>query len=49
MALKYCDKHNQVGYLLKPHESAGYEQIVDFLRGSYIRYALTHNPTVYDS
>ncbi|GJZ21010.1 hypothetical protein Tco_0558049 [Tanacetum coccineum] len=47
--LKYCDKHNQVGFLKKPNESAGFEQIVDFLRGSNLRYALTHNPTIYDS
>ncbi|GJX72148.1 putative reverse transcriptase domain-containing protein [Tanacetum coccineum] len=48
-SLKYCDKHNQVGFLKKPEESAGFAEIVDFLRGSHIRYALTHNPTVYDS
>ncbi|GJT06891.1 hypothetical protein Tco_0841353 [Tanacetum coccineum] len=42
--LKYCDKHNQVGFLLKPTESAGYTEIVDFLRRSKLRYALTHNP-----
>ncbi|GJV65041.1 hypothetical protein Tco_1475869 [Tanacetum coccineum] len=47
--LKYCDKHNQVGFLKKPNESAGFEQIVDFLRGSNLRYALTYNPTIYDS
>ncbi|GKA41532.1 hypothetical protein Tco_0734192 [Tanacetum coccineum] len=32
--LKYCDKHNQVGFLRKPDESAGFAEIVDFLRGS---------------
>ncbi|GJS10803.1 hypothetical protein Tco_0367599 [Tanacetum coccineum] len=47
--LKYCDKHNQVGFLLKPTESAGYIEIVDFLRRSKLRYALTHNPPIYDS
>ncbi|GKA34500.1 hypothetical protein Tco_0720929 [Tanacetum coccineum] len=47
--LKYCDKHNQVGFLFKPAESAGYTEIVDFLRRSKLRYALTHNPPVYDS
>ncbi|GJR37480.1 hypothetical protein Tco_1213164 [Tanacetum coccineum] len=47
--LKYCDKHNQVGFLLKPAESAGYTEIVDFLRRSKLRYALTHNPPIYDS
>ncbi|GJV31962.1 hypothetical protein Tco_1392362 [Tanacetum coccineum] len=47
--LKYCDKHNQVGFLCKPDESAGFAEIVDFLRGSHLRYALTSNPTIYDS
>ncbi|GKA31752.1 hypothetical protein Tco_0718057 [Tanacetum coccineum] len=47
--LKYCDKHNQVGFLHKPDESAGFAEIVDFLRGSNLRYALTTNPTIYDS
>ncbi|GJW28295.1 putative ribonuclease H-like domain-containing protein, partial [Tanacetum coccineum] len=46
---KYCDKHNQVGFLRKPDESAGFAEIVDFLRGSNLRYALTANPTIYDS
>ncbi|GKC67695.1 hypothetical protein Tco_1100293, partial [Tanacetum coccineum] len=46
---KYCDKHNQVGFLRKPDESAGFAEIVDFLRGSNLRYALTTNPTIYDS
>ncbi|GJU79312.1 hypothetical protein Tco_1276382 [Tanacetum coccineum] len=47
--LKYCDKHNQVGFLFKPTESAGYTEIVDFLRSSKLRYALTNNPPIYDS
>ncbi|GJX52634.1 hypothetical protein Tco_0281003 [Tanacetum coccineum] len=34
---KYCDKHNQVGVLRKPDESAGFAEIVDFLRGSNLR------------
>ncbi|GKA32630.1 RNA-directed DNA polymerase, eukaryota, partial [Tanacetum coccineum] len=41
--------HNQVGFLFKPAESAGYTEIVDFLRSSKLRYALTHNPPIYDS
>ncbi|GJW83523.1 hypothetical protein Tco_0156668 [Tanacetum coccineum] len=40
---------NQVGFLKKPEESAGFAEIVDFLKGSHIRYALTHNPTIHDS
>ncbi|GJW84962.1 hypothetical protein Tco_0158107, partial [Tanacetum coccineum] len=47
--LKYCDKHNQVGFLRKPEESAGFAEIVDFLPGFNLRYALTSNPTIYDS
>ncbi|GJW12325.1 hypothetical protein Tco_1578152 [Tanacetum coccineum] len=47
--LKYCDKHNQVGFLRKPDESTGFAEIVDFLRGSNLRYALTANPPIYDS
>ncbi|GJU91297.1 hypothetical protein Tco_1303720 [Tanacetum coccineum] len=35
--LKYCDKHNQVGFLYKPAESADYTEIVDFLRRSKLR------------
>ncbi|GJR34119.1 ribonuclease H-like domain-containing protein [Tanacetum coccineum] len=40
---------NTVGFLRKPDESAGFAEIVDFLRGSNLRYALTSNPTIYDS
>ncbi|GJV49199.1 hypothetical protein Tco_1439411 [Tanacetum coccineum] len=47
--LKYCDKHNMVAFLKKPTESEGFTKIVDFLKGSSLRYALTHNPTIYDS
>ncbi|GJT12770.1 hypothetical protein Tco_0859812 [Tanacetum coccineum] len=48
-SMKYCDKHNQMGFLRKPDKSAGFAEIVDFLRGSNLRYALTHNPNIYDS
>ncbi|GJV20244.1 hypothetical protein Tco_1369264 [Tanacetum coccineum] len=48
-SMKYCDKHNQVGFLKKPKESTGFAEIVDFLKGSHIMYALTHNPTIHDS
>ncbi|GJU21644.1 hypothetical protein Tco_1154986 [Tanacetum coccineum] len=48
-SMKYCDKHNQVGLLKKPEESKGFAEIVDFLKGSTIRYSLTHNPTIPDS
>ncbi|GJX91182.1 hypothetical protein Tco_0344508 [Tanacetum coccineum] len=48
-SLKYNDKHNQVAFLKKPTESVGFHEIVDFLKATPLRYALTHNPTIYDS
>ncbi|GJY92359.1 hypothetical protein Tco_0508141 [Tanacetum coccineum] len=36
-SLKYCDKHNQVGFLKKPAESLWFAEIVDFLRSSHLR------------
>nr|GEV89460.1 aminoacyl-tRNA synthetase, class 1a, anticodon-binding [Tanacetum cinerariifolium] len=48
-ALRYRDEHNKVGYLLKPTGSDDYHQIIDFLRASHIRYALTHDPIIFDS
>ncbi|GJR66898.1 hypothetical protein Tco_0012963 [Tanacetum coccineum] len=47
--MTFVPKHNQVGFLKKPEGSAGFEQIVDFLKGTHIRYALEHNPTIYVS
>ncbi|GKD96112.1 hypothetical protein Tco_1380009 [Tanacetum coccineum] len=47
--LKYSDKHNMVAFLKKPNESMGFTEIVDFLKGTSLRYALSHNPTIYDS
>ncbi|GJV03325.1 hypothetical protein Tco_1336894 [Tanacetum coccineum] len=47
--MAFVPKHNQVGFLKKPEGSAGFEQIVDFLKGTHIRYALEHNPTIYVS
>ncbi|GJS28848.1 hypothetical protein Tco_0489468 [Tanacetum coccineum] len=41
-SMKYCDKHNQVGFLKKPEESAGFAEIVDFLKGSHIRTKSNH-------
>nr|GFA74586.1 xylulose kinase-1 [Tanacetum cinerariifolium] len=38
-----------VAFLEKPTESEGFEQIVDFLSTHTLRYALTVNPTIYDS
>ncbi|GKA42872.1 ribonuclease H-like domain-containing protein [Tanacetum coccineum] len=47
--LRYSNKHNMVAFLKKPNKSVGFTEIVDFLKGSSLRYALTHNPTIYDS
>ncbi|GJS36599.1 putative ribonuclease H-like domain-containing protein [Tanacetum coccineum] len=47
--LKYSDKHNMVAFLKKPNESVGFTEVVDFIKGTSLRYALTHNPTIYDS
>nr|GEU98024.1 synaptobrevin, longin-like domain protein [Tanacetum cinerariifolium] len=48
-ALQYKAEHNKVGYLLKPTGSDDYHNIIDFLRSSHIRYALTANPIIFDS
>ncbi|GJY28361.1 hypothetical protein Tco_0404128 [Tanacetum coccineum] len=47
--LQFADTHNLVAFLTKSAESEGFEQIVDFLNASSIRYALTVNPTIYTS
>ncbi|GJT51332.1 hypothetical protein Tco_0977489 [Tanacetum coccineum] len=47
--LKFAKAHNMVMFLEKPTESEGFEQIIDFLNASCIRYALTVNPIVYVS
>ncbi|GJU63198.1 hypothetical protein Tco_1245033 [Tanacetum coccineum] len=38
-----------VAFLKKPTETIGFTKIVDFLKGTSLRYALTHNSTIYDS
>ncbi|GJS49963.1 hypothetical protein Tco_0600084 [Tanacetum coccineum] len=47
--MDFCDKHNMVAFLQKPTGSEEFHQIVDFLAGSHIRYALTTNLTIYVS
>ncbi|GJR09867.1 hypothetical protein Tco_0792519 [Tanacetum coccineum] len=47
--LQLCDTHNMVAYLKKPERSEGFHQIVEFLKSSHIKYALTENPTIYES
>ncbi|GKB02776.1 hypothetical protein Tco_0830865 [Tanacetum coccineum] len=39
--LKFSETHNLVAFLDKPKESEGFEQIIDFLNASSIRYVLT--------
>ncbi|GKA02975.1 hypothetical protein Tco_0675756 [Tanacetum coccineum] len=48
-ALKFAKTHNMVAFLEKPSESEGFEQIIDFLNASTIKYVLIVNTTVYVS
>nr|GEV58654.1 hypothetical protein [Tanacetum cinerariifolium] len=41
MALTFADTHNMIAYLTKWDASEGFEQILDFLNASVIKYALT--------
>nr|GEU60749.1 hypothetical protein [Tanacetum cinerariifolium] len=45
--LAFCDYHNMVAILEKTEHNTDFHQIVDFLKASYIRYALTISPTIY--
>ncbi|GJZ41007.1 hypothetical protein Tco_0587893 [Tanacetum coccineum] len=47
--MDFCYKHNMVAFLQKLTGSKEFRQIVDFLAGSHIRYALTTNLTIYVS
>ncbi|GJX43658.1 putative reverse transcriptase domain-containing protein [Tanacetum coccineum] len=49
VAAASCYGQNMVAFLKKPQGSEDFHKIVDFLNGSYIRYALTKNPTIYIS
>nr|GEV82968.1 hypothetical protein [Tanacetum cinerariifolium] len=42
----FAKTHNLIAYLAKPAESEGFKQIIDFLNGSSVRYALTTSPTI---
>ncbi|GKB38338.1 hypothetical protein Tco_0883280 [Tanacetum coccineum] len=46
---KFAETYNLVAFLEKPKESNRFEDIIDFLNASSIKYALTVNPTVYES
>nr|GFC04877.1 hypothetical protein [Tanacetum cinerariifolium] len=45
----FADTHNVVAILEKSDASEGFAQIIDFLSGSYIHYALTVSPHIYIS
>nr|GEX11399.1 hypothetical protein [Tanacetum cinerariifolium] len=49
MSSLFADTHNVVAILEKLDAAEGFEQIINFLSGSYIHYALTVNPHIYIS
>nr|GEV83622.1 xylulose kinase-1 [Tanacetum cinerariifolium] len=49
MSFAFADTHNMVAILTKFEASKGFDQIIDFLNSSYIKYALTINPHIYVS
>nr|GFB78978.1 hypothetical protein [Tanacetum cinerariifolium] len=49
MTLTFAKTHNMIAYLTKSDASEGFNQIIDFLNGSSIKYALTVNPNIYVS
>nr|GFC98963.1 hypothetical protein [Tanacetum cinerariifolium] len=49
MSSAFADTHKVVAILTKFDASEGFDQILDFLNGSYIKYALTVNPHMYVS
>nr|GEZ65636.1 xylulose kinase-1 [Tanacetum cinerariifolium] len=49
MTLTFAETYNMVAYLTKSDVSEGFNQILDFLNGSSIKYALTVNPNIYVS
>ncbi|GJT25578.1 hypothetical protein Tco_0895515 [Tanacetum coccineum] len=46
---KFAKTHNVVTFLEKPIESDRFAEIIDFLKASYVHYALTVNPIIYTS
>nr|GEX12284.1 hypothetical protein [Tanacetum cinerariifolium] len=49
MALTFVDTHNMIAFLTKSDASEGFDQVIDFLNASVIKYALTVNPNIYVS
>ncbi|GKA20211.1 hypothetical protein Tco_0700200, partial [Tanacetum coccineum] len=46
---KFAETYNVVAFLEKPEESDGFAEIIDFLKASFVQYALTVNPIIYTS
>nr|GFA54885.1 hypothetical protein [Tanacetum cinerariifolium] len=49
MALTFADTQNMIAFLTKSDAIKGFNQIIDFLNASSIKYALTVNPNIYAS
>nr|GEZ37463.1 hypothetical protein [Tanacetum cinerariifolium] len=49
MSFMFANTHNMVAYLNKSDASEGFNQVIDFLNASYIKYALAVNPHIYVS
>nr|GEU67319.1 hypothetical protein [Tanacetum cinerariifolium] len=49
MTLTFAETHNMIACLIKSDVSEGFNQIINFLNGSAIKYALTVNPNIYVS
>nr|GEU68707.1 hypothetical protein [Tanacetum cinerariifolium] len=49
MAFTFTDTHNMIAYLTKSDVSEGFDQIINFLNASAIKYALIVNPNIYVS
>nr|GFB09093.1 hypothetical protein [Tanacetum cinerariifolium] len=49
MSSLFADTHNMLAILVKSDAAKDFEQIIDFLSGSYIHYTLTVNPHIYVS
>nr|GFC54360.1 hypothetical protein [Tanacetum cinerariifolium] len=49
MTSLFAESYNMVAILEKSDAAEGFEQIIDFLTGSYINHVLTVNPHVYIS
>nr|GEU51117.1 hypothetical protein [Tanacetum cinerariifolium] len=47
--LAFCDYHTMIAILEKSEHNIDFHQIVDFVKASHIKYALTINPTIYVS